>query len=215
MDMSTMSSSGIRQQQSISQSPHTAAKIQAFRDFATQLCMQVVEQLCQEYEREVHVMYGDILQYRSELGRVADLLSGQIQREKQLHEMMETVLGHHEAISMHTRSHGAQAEQLKDPLAQTEIELSRIMQILQTPVIPEISPIAVKAVAPSTGMVIQSGPCTPRTNIRSGPGSSPQISSTTYVGGPQNTGLYSMPPQQATRGGYVAATETVGGVRPH
>eukprot|EP00403_Amphidinium_massartii_P017851 CAMPEP_0178414790 /NCGR_PEP_ID=MMETSP0689_2-20121128/23217_1 /TAXON_ID=160604 /ORGANISM="Amphidinium massartii, Strain CS-259" /LENGTH=203 /DNA_ID=CAMNT_0020036089 /DNA_START=55 /DNA_END=662 /DNA_ORIENTATION=- len=179
--------------------PHTAGKIQAFRDFATQLCMQVVEQLCQEYEREVHVMYGDIVQYRGELGRVADLLQGQIQREKQLHEMMETILGHHEAIAMSSKSQGSQAEQLKDPLVQTEQELARIMQILQTPVIPEIAPSAVRAVSPSTGGMIStvsSGPCTPRMNARNAPASSPQITSSTYVGGPM------VAPAPGPRAGY-------------
>mmetsp|Transcript_44663 Transcript_44663/g.103174 ORF Transcript_44663/g.103174 Transcript_44663/m.103174 type:complete len:264 (+) Transcript_44663:55-846(+) len=126
----------------------TNYKIAAFRDFATQLCGQVVEQLCQEYEREVNVMYQDLVQYRGELGRVADLLSGQLQREKQLHDMMETLLGHHESSVSFTRGHGEQARQLMDPLKQTEQELSRIMQLLSVPLIPEAAPRPTRATVP-------------------------------------------------------------------
>jgi hypothetical protein len=77
----------------------TSQKIAAFRNFATQLAGQVVEQLCQEYEREVSVMWNDLVQYRNELGRVAELLGTQLQRERSLHEMLEGMAGHHANIA--------------------------------------------------------------------------------------------------------------------
>lgn len=74
--------------------PHIA-KVDAFRGFASQLQGQVVEQLCQEFEREVGIMWNDLVQYRHELERVADLLGQQLIRERQLHEMLDAMAGQH------------------------------------------------------------------------------------------------------------------------
>lgn len=74
-------------------------KIAAFRDFAATLAGQVVEQLCTEFEREVGVMYKELVQYRNELGRVAELLGHQLGREKQLHEMLDTMANHHSSVA--------------------------------------------------------------------------------------------------------------------
>eukprot|EP00928_Gymnodinium_smaydae_P016551 TRINITY_DN16231_c0_g1_i2.p2 TRINITY_DN16231_c0_g1~~TRINITY_DN16231_c0_g1_i2.p2 ORF type:complete len:306 (-),score=49.78 TRINITY_DN16231_c0_g1_i2:59-871(-) len=76
-----------------------AEKIQAFRTFASQLAAQVVEQLCTEYEREVSIMWNDLVSYRNELGRVAELLGTQLTRERQLHELVENMAGHHANIA--------------------------------------------------------------------------------------------------------------------
>jgi len=69
-------------------------RIMAFRDFAGRLAAQVVEQMCQEFEREVGELWNDVCMYRDELDRVAQLLGGQLQREKQLHNVIEEMVGH-------------------------------------------------------------------------------------------------------------------------
>jgi len=94
-------------------------------------------------------MYQDLVQYRGELGRVADLLQGQLKREKQMHEMMETLLGHQESMMHAARGHGEQTRQLLDPMQQTEQELARIMQLLSVPLIPEVAPRPTSAAVPS------------------------------------------------------------------
>eukprot|EP00929_Paragymnodinium_shiwhaense_P013497 TRINITY_DN121341_c0_g1_i1.p1 TRINITY_DN121341_c0_g1~~TRINITY_DN121341_c0_g1_i1.p1 ORF type:complete len:323 (+),score=60.15 TRINITY_DN121341_c0_g1_i1:67-969(+) len=80
---------------SVAGPPAHVAKIEAFRNFASSLQGQVVEQLCQEFEREVSIMWNDLLQYRHELQRVAELLGQQLTRERQLHEMLDAMAGHH------------------------------------------------------------------------------------------------------------------------
>lgn len=69
----------------------TGAKIDAFRQFASTLAVQVVEQMCGEFEREVSTMWNDVVAYRIELERVAELLGHQLHREKTLHEMMQNM----------------------------------------------------------------------------------------------------------------------------
>jgi hypothetical protein len=64
-----------------------APKVSAFRAFM----MNITEQLCQEFEREVSQMSEDIVKYRGELARCADLLAFQLGKEKQYHEMLENV----------------------------------------------------------------------------------------------------------------------------
>jgi len=64
---------------------HVILKIGAFRDFASSLAGQLVEQCCQEFEREVSCMYNDLVIYRAELERLAELLGQQVGREKDLH----------------------------------------------------------------------------------------------------------------------------------
>eukprot|EP00927_Polykrikos_kofoidii_P061215 TRINITY_DN5607_c1_g1_i1.p2 TRINITY_DN5607_c1_g1~~TRINITY_DN5607_c1_g1_i1.p2 ORF type:complete len:295 (+),score=65.92 TRINITY_DN5607_c1_g1_i1:81-965(+) len=77
----------------------TSQKVSAFRDFATSLVAQVVEQVTGEYEREVTMLYTDLVNYRTELARVTELLGQQLGRERQLHEMLETMSNHHTTIT--------------------------------------------------------------------------------------------------------------------
>mmetsp|Transcript_21751 Transcript_21751/g.49504 ORF Transcript_21751/g.49504 Transcript_21751/m.49504 type:complete len:249 (+) Transcript_21751:43-789(+) len=108
-------------------------KVRAFRDFATSLATQLVEQLCAEFEREVQYLYGDCSAYRGELGRVANLLSDQVQREKVLHEMMASM-----QFTMNAAlGDSSRAEDMKSPMVAAEQELGRIMQLLSQPMIPE------------------------------------------------------------------------------
>jgi len=62
-------------------------KVNAFRSF----CMQVVDQLCVEFEREVAQMTQDITMYRGELARCADLLAFQLGKEKSYHNMLDNI----------------------------------------------------------------------------------------------------------------------------
>ncbi|CAK9031413.1 Uncharacterized protein SCF082_LOCUS19632 [Durusdinium trenchii] len=75
---------GMQQQQ-----PDMAPKVNAFRNF----CLQIVDQLCIEFEREVTQMSKDILLYRGELARCADLLAFQLGKEKEYHNMLENIAG--------------------------------------------------------------------------------------------------------------------------
>lgn len=77
---------------------HAAMKVGAFREFASQLAVQVVEQLCGEFEREVNILYSDVWTYRVELERVAELLGHQLHRERQLHDMLATVGDVHSSV---------------------------------------------------------------------------------------------------------------------
>merc|ERR1719473_1336550 len=74
-----------RQQQNV--------KVNAFRQFATTLFGQVAEQLCNEFEREVATLTDDLVMYRTELARCGELLASQLGREKQLHGMLENIVG--------------------------------------------------------------------------------------------------------------------------
>lgn len=153
-------------------------KVGAFREFATQLAVQVVEQLCGEYEREVTNLYSDVYTYRVELERVAELLGHQLHREKQLHDMLATAGDVHSSVvaqmehlslaqpdpgSIHdmverlqgtqvniinsglsgiseghsiASTHAAKAHNLKEQTVTAEHEFNRIMQLLQSPLIP-------------------------------------------------------------------------------
>jgi len=64
-----------------------APKVSAFRQFMA----NVSEQVCQEFEREVSQLSEDIVKYRGELARCADLLAFQLGKEKQYHNMLENI----------------------------------------------------------------------------------------------------------------------------
>jgi len=105
-------------------------KIQAFRVFASQLASQVVEQLCGEYEREMSTMWNGLLQYSAELGRVAQLLGAQLEREKKLHGVIEQIIGHssnahHQATMLAQQGPGS--EELQHYLAQVLGKHTEIM----------------------------------------------------------------------------------------
>lgn len=92
-------------------------KVTAFRAFAGQLAAQVVEQLCQEYEREVAQLFNDVSMYRNELTRCAELLGHQLGRERQLHEMLEKVANHQTDVAssaQYLAQQSPNAQQLHD-----------------------------------------------------------------------------------------------------
>jgi hypothetical protein len=73
-------------------------KVNAFREFATQLAIQVTEQLCSEFEREVGLITEELVMYRTELARCGELLAHQLHREKELHGMLENIAGNHSML---------------------------------------------------------------------------------------------------------------------
>lgn len=96
-------------------------KVNAFREFAAQLAAQVVEQMSTEFEREIATLYNDVMMYRGELTRVAELLGHQLGRERQLHLMMEKMHEHSTNIASSTQyltSQSTNAQQLHDVLDQ-------------------------------------------------------------------------------------------------
>jgi len=68
-------------------------KVTAFRQFASNLLTQLMEQLCSEFEREVSQMTEDVVLYQAELARCGELLAHQLGRERQLHGMLENIAG--------------------------------------------------------------------------------------------------------------------------
>lgn len=94
-------------------------KIYAFREFAQTLCAQVVEQLCAEFERESRVMFDDLVQYRNELERVAELLGHQLGRERQLHDLLDSMSGHSSNIAAHVLNVAQQSPSNSSHIHQT------------------------------------------------------------------------------------------------
>merc|ERR1712232_598149 len=143
---------------------------------------------------EVSVMTNDLMMYRNELARVAELLAHQLGRERQLHGMLETMAGHHATLASSTmqaasqqpdkdqlhnmveamfgqhqnnlqatfqgmsqaneisQHHASQANQLKEPMINAENELNRILQMLGSAPIQNVTP------APTTAVVPQAMP---------------------------------------------------------
>lgn len=77
----------------VNQEEHVAPRVNAFRNFIAQICEQVSASLCAEFEREVIQMSEDIVMYRGELAKCADLLAYQLGKEKQYHNMLENIAG--------------------------------------------------------------------------------------------------------------------------
>eukprot|EP00435_Cladocopium_sp_Y103_P012619 s1297_g3.t1 len=77
----------------VNQEEHVAPRVNAFRNFLAQICEQVTASLCAEFEREVIQMSEDIVMYRGELAKCADLLAYQLGKEKQYHNMLENIAG--------------------------------------------------------------------------------------------------------------------------
>eukprot|EP00930_Biecheleria_cincta_P098316 TRINITY_DN89985_c0_g1_i1.p1 TRINITY_DN89985_c0_g1~~TRINITY_DN89985_c0_g1_i1.p1 ORF type:complete len:282 (+),score=50.93 TRINITY_DN89985_c0_g1_i1:87-932(+) len=75
------------------QLPDHDIKVNAFRSFCVQIMTQVTEQLCVEFEREVRQLSEDVIRYRGELARCADLLAFQLGQEKQYHNMLSNIAG--------------------------------------------------------------------------------------------------------------------------
>lgn len=93
-----------------------AQKIEAFRNFASQLASQVTDQLCHEYEREVSQMWNELVMYRTELERVEQLLGAQLEREKKLHGVIEEMVAHSSNLNDHTNHLATQQPGKNDQL---------------------------------------------------------------------------------------------------
>lgn len=123
---------------------------QLFRDIASQLANELVNQLTEEHNREVNAMYEEVLMLRGELQRVGELMQAYLAREKQLHEMMDmlnntyaeaTAHFHHTHSQFleHAKNTSGQLDRrshLADASRDTARELARIQAILAQPVTP-------------------------------------------------------------------------------
>eukprot|EP00931_Biecheleriopsis_adriatica_P063089 TRINITY_DN38161_c0_g2_i1.p1 TRINITY_DN38161_c0_g2~~TRINITY_DN38161_c0_g2_i1.p1 ORF type:complete len:334 (+),score=64.69 TRINITY_DN38161_c0_g2_i1:54-1004(+) len=90
-----------------------APKVNAFRNY----CLQITEQLCAEFEREVAQLTNDVLRYRAELARCADLLAFQLGKEKQYHVMLENIAGNTSAL-VGRASEVGQKHHVNEPMKQ-------------------------------------------------------------------------------------------------
>ena len=133
------------------QSSYVANAGNTFRQVATELANELVAQLTQEHTREVTAMYQEVLALRRELQRVAELMQGYMQRERQLHDMMDQLTNTYQEATSHfhaahsqfndhakntTMSHQQQRQALTDPMRDTEMELQRINALLAQQPIP-------------------------------------------------------------------------------
>lgn len=94
----------------------TAPKVNAFRGF----CQQLTEQLCLEFEREVQQLTEDVVRYRAELARCADLLAYQLGKEKQYHSMLESIAGNTSMLMGKASEVGNKAN-MSDPLIKQQM----------------------------------------------------------------------------------------------
>eukprot|EP00439_Symbiodinium_sp_Y106_P087246 s121_g43.t1 len=103
----------------------TAPKVNAFRSF----CQQLTEQLCLEFEREVQQLTEDVVRYRAELARCADLLAYQLGKEKQYHSMLESIAGNTSMLMGKASEVGNKAN-MSDPLIKQQMH-QMLDQVLQ------------------------------------------------------------------------------------
>eukprot|EP00913_Durusdinium_trenchii_P022125 g20789.t1 len=115
------------------QEEHVAPRVNAFRNFLAQVC----DQLCAEFEREVMQMSEDIVMYRGELAKCADLLAYQLGKDRLafLPRKSAELGGKH----MATEPLREQMQQIMDQLFHThkeaQAELDSIMRVLSVPVV--------------------------------------------------------------------------------
>lgn len=101
------------------QHPDHEIRVNAFRSFCMQMMSQITEQLCVEFEREVRQLTEDVIKYRGELARCADLLAFQLGQEKQYHNMLANIAGNTSVLAGRAsevgQKHGGQ-EQVKQQM---------------------------------------------------------------------------------------------------
>ncbi|CAE7382352.1 susA, partial [Symbiodinium sp. CCMP2456] len=100
---------------------HVAPRANAFRKF-----MAVCETVCLEFEREVREMSEDILMYRGELARCADLLAFQLGKEKQYHNMLENI-AENTSVLIGKSSELGQKHDAHEPLRE---QMNQIMDVI-------------------------------------------------------------------------------------
>mmetsp|Transcript_119887 Transcript_119887/g.168772 ORF Transcript_119887/g.168772 Transcript_119887/m.168772 type:complete len:266 (+) Transcript_119887:46-843(+) len=101
---------------------HVAPRANAFRKFMADVC----ETVCLEFEREVREMSEDILMYRGELARCADLLAFQLGKEKQYHNMLENI-AENTSVLIGKSSELGQKHDAHEPLRE---QMNQIMDVI-------------------------------------------------------------------------------------
>jgi len=78
-----------------------AQKMGPLKNWATQIATDMIQRIFQEFEREAGIAFDEVTQMRAELVRVSELLEGQMQREKELHALLESLHGHMAGAGAH------------------------------------------------------------------------------------------------------------------
>merc|ERR1711997_297491 len=72
-----------------------------FCDVAGQLCQEMVAQLATEHTKETKRLFEEVMQLRTEMENVRELLEGYLGREKVLNEMMQSMQANFEESQKH------------------------------------------------------------------------------------------------------------------
>eukprot|EP00928_Gymnodinium_smaydae_P008293 TRINITY_DN13022_c0_g1_i1.p1 TRINITY_DN13022_c0_g1~~TRINITY_DN13022_c0_g1_i1.p1 ORF type:complete len:260 (-),score=42.43 TRINITY_DN13022_c0_g1_i1:131-910(-) len=77
------------------------SKLSPLHKYAVQMAVEMVDRIFTEFDRETNLMFDEFSAMRVELQRVAELLESQLARERQLHDLLESLSGHHNAMGNH------------------------------------------------------------------------------------------------------------------
>eukprot|EP00929_Paragymnodinium_shiwhaense_P023832 TRINITY_DN14830_c0_g1_i1.p1 TRINITY_DN14830_c0_g1~~TRINITY_DN14830_c0_g1_i1.p1 ORF type:complete len:260 (-),score=35.13 TRINITY_DN14830_c0_g1_i1:127-906(-) len=72
------------------------------RKWATDIAVDMINRVFAEFDHETALAFDELSQMRGELGRVAELLEVQLQRERQIHDLMDSLAHNHGVLANHT-----------------------------------------------------------------------------------------------------------------
>merc|ERR1712050_442603 len=122
-----------------------------FCDVAGQLCQEMVAQLAQEHTKETKRLFDEVVNLRTEMENVRELLEGYLGREKVLSEMMESMkISFEDSKKLMQDIHGKMADHMDDalgshleqkalmgdPIQDAQEEVERINVVLSQPAVP-------------------------------------------------------------------------------
>merc|ERR1712050_236046 len=122
-----------------------------FCDVAGQLCQEMVAQLAQEHTKETKRLFDEVVNLRTEMENVRELLEGYLGREKVLSEMMESMkISFEDSQKLMQDIHGKMADHMDDalghhlqqkqlmgdPIQDAQEEVQRINVVLSQPAVP-------------------------------------------------------------------------------
>lgn len=82
------------------------SKLAPLKKWATQIAADMIQRVFVEFEREAGLAFDEVAQMRGELVRVSELLEGQMQREKELHALMDALHAQQGALAGHAQNKG-------------------------------------------------------------------------------------------------------------
>jgi len=82
------------------------SKLAPLKKWATQIAADMIQRVFVEFEREAGLAFDEVAQMRGELVRVSELLEGQMQREKELHALMDALHAQNGALAGHAANKG-------------------------------------------------------------------------------------------------------------